>query len=160
MQLRYLYLLIEYSPHSLGLKFCRHSSFKIWPRLIFDSYVYETMYTISIALTKYSILLFYSRIFTERSFRIALRVSFVLVTLWLVSIEITVLAECQPISGLWDFTQAARCIDLQEFFVGSGVPNVLLNVLIVGLPIPMIWTLEIDRKYRWALSGVFALGTL
>ena len=118
------------------------------------------MYTLSVAFTKYSILLFYSRIFTERFFRIALRVSFSLVTLWLIAIEITVLAECQPISGLWDFTESSRCINLQSFFVGSGIPNVLLNVLIVGLPIPMVWTLEIDRKYRWALSGVFALGTL
>jgi hypothetical protein len=125
-----------------------------------DSYVYETMYTLSVAVTKYSILLFYSRIFTERPFRIALRIAFTLVTLWLIAIEISVLAECVPVSGLWDLSQPARCINVQHFFVGAGIPNVLLNVIIVCLPIPMIWTLEIEKKHRWALSGVFSLGAL
>lgn len=124
------------------------------------SYVYETMYTLSIAATKYSILLFYSRIFTERKFRIALRVSTTLVTLWLLAIEIVVLAECVPISGLWNLGTPSRCISLVPFFIGSGVPNVLLNVIIVCLPLPMIWTLEIEKKHRYALSAVFGLGTL
>ena len=124
------------------------------------SYVYETMYTISVGLTKISILLFYSRIFAERKFKIALRITFVLVVLWLVAIEITVLAECVPISGLWDLTVPSRCIELVPFFVGAGVPNVLLNAIIVGLPLPMIWTLDVERKHRWALSAVFGLGAL
>ena len=124
------------------------------------SYVYETMYTISVGLTKFSILLFYSRIFTERRFKIALRVTFALVALWLLACEITVLAECVPISSLWDLSESSRCIKLVPFFVGAGVPNIVLNVLIVCLPLPMIWTLEIERKHRWALSAVFGLGAL
>ena len=124
------------------------------------SYIYETMYTIAIALTKISILLFYSRIFAERRFKIALRITFALVIAWLLAIEITVLAECVPISGLWDLSVPSRCIQLVPFFVGAGVPNVILNVIIVGLPLPMIWTLEIEKKHRWALSAVFGLGTL
>ena len=128
--------------------------------LILSSYVYETMYTIAIALTKISILLFYSRIFTERKFRIALRITFALVVSWLVAIELVVLAECVPISGLWDLSISSRCISLVPFFIGAGVPNVVLNVVIVFLPLPMIWTLDIERKHRWALSAVFGLGAL
>lgn len=124
------------------------------------SYVYETMYTLSIAITKISILLFYSRIFTERKFRIALCVVFTVVIAWLVAIEITVLAECVPISSLWDLSESSRCIQLIPFFLGAGIPNVLLNTVIVCLPLPMVWTLEIERKYRLALSAVFGLGAL
>ena len=83
-----------------------------------------------------------------------------LVTIWLIGIQVSVFAECVPISGLWQLSEASRCIDLKSFFVGSGIPNVLLNVIIVFLPVPMVWTLDIERKHRLALSGVFALGTL
>ena len=160
MRHRYRHSTIVLPPLRLGSNFCRSSTTFPATLLILDSYVYETMYTISIALTKISILLFYSRIFTERKFRIALGVTCALVTTWLIAIELVVLAECVPISGLWDLTQPARCISLIPFFVASGVPNVILNVIIVGLPLPMIWTLDVEKKYRWALSAVFGLGAL
>lgn len=92
-------------------------------------------------LAKYSILLFYSRIFKEKRFEIALRVTFAAVTIWFLAIEISVLAECVPVSALWDPTQPGTCIDLAAFYQGSGIPNVLLNLLILVLPLPMIWTL-------------------
>lgn len=123
-------------------------------------YFYETVYTVSIVLAKLSILFFYSRIFKERAFKIALYASFGFVIAWFVAIEITVLAQCRPVSALWDFTQPGVCIDLQKFFMGAGIPNVLLNFIILVLPLPMIWTLDIEKKHKFALSSVFLLGGL
>ena len=69
------------------------------------------------------------------------------------------IAQCQPAHALWDITYTPRnCIDLRTFFIGSGVPNILLNFIILILPLPMIWALEIERKHKLALSGVFLLG--
>ncbi|MCJ1405072.1 hypothetical protein MMC11_008298 [Xylographa trunciseda] len=120
-------------------------------------YAYETVYTVGITLTKYSILLFYSRIFKERYFKLALWVTTGIVTVWFVAIELSVLLECIPIHALWDFGPG-QCIDLKAFFLGSGVPNVILNVVILVLPLPMIWTLQIERSQKIALSSVFLLG--
>ncbi|MCJ1416676.1 hypothetical protein MMC32_003014 [Xylographa parallela] len=120
-------------------------------------YAYETVYTIGITLAKYSILLFYSRIFKEHYFKIALWVTTGLVTAWFVAIELSVLLECIPIHSLWDFGPG-HCINLQAFFLGSGVPNVILNTVILVLPLPMIWTLQIERSQKIALSSVFLLG--
>ena len=111
-------------------------------------------------LAKYSILLFYSRIFKERKFEITLKVIFGIVTVWFIAIEAAVLAQCVPISALWDPTQNGTCINLAAFFQAAGIPNVILNVVILVLPLPMIWSLEIDRKHKIALSGVFLLGGL
>ena len=130
------------------------------PDSYYYSYAYETVYTVAVALAKYSILLFYSRIFTERTFKIALRITFALVTAWFIAVEITVLAECQPITSLWNFSEKGHCIDLNRFFLGAGIANVLLNTVILLLPLPMIWTLEIEKKHKLALSGVFMLGGL
>ncbi|MCJ1432056.1 hypothetical protein MMC27_001412 [Xylographa pallens] len=117
-------------------------------------YAYETVYTIGITLAKYSILLFYSRIFKEHYFKIALWVTTGLVTGWFVAIELSVLLECIPIHSLWDFGPG-HCINLQAFFLGSGIPNVILNTVILVLPLPMIWTLQIERSQKIALSREF-----
>ena len=122
-------------------------------------YAYETIYTVAVFLAKMSILLFYSRIFKERRFLIALRSTFALVISWFVAIEIVVLAECRPVSALWDPTvPGGYCIDIQSFLLGAGIPNVILNVIVLLLPLPMIWTLEIEKKHKIALSSVFMLG--
>ncbi|MCJ1286890.1 hypothetical protein MMC26_006236 [Xylographa opegraphella] len=120
-------------------------------------YAYETVYTIAITLAKYSILLFYSRIFKEHYFKIALWVTAGIVTAWFVAIELSVLLECIPIHSLWDFGPG-HCINLKAFFLGSGIPNVILNAVILVLPLPMIWTLQIERSQKIALSSVFLLG--
>ena len=117
------------------------------------------MYTVAITLTKFSILLFYSRIFKERGFKILLWATTGLVTVWFLAIETTVIAECQPIHALWDFSPG-HCINLASFFQGSGIPNVILNTIILILPLPMIWTLQIERSQKIALSSVFLLGGL
>ncbi|MCJ1474658.1 hypothetical protein MMC13_003318 [Lambiella insularis] len=121
-------------------------------------YVYETIYTVAITLTKYSILLFYSRIFKDRLFKIALWVTTGFVTAWFIAIEISVLVECQPIHALWDFSPG-HCISLQPFFLGSGIPNIIFNSVILILPLPTIWTLQIERTHKIALSSVFMLGS-
>ncbi|MCJ1384101.1 hypothetical protein MMC17_007217 [Xylographa soralifera] len=120
-------------------------------------YAYETVYTIAITLAKYSILLFYSRIFKEHYFKLALWVTAGIVTAWFIAIELSVLLECIPIHSLWDFGPG-HCINLQAFFLGSGIPNVILNTVILVLPLPMIWTLQIERSQKIALSSVFLLG--
>lgn len=123
-------------------------------------YGFETIYTVSIVLCKISILLFYSRIFKERKFTILLRCVGVSVIIWFIAIEASVLAECVPVNALWDPEQPGKCINLHAFFQGSGIPNVFLNTIILFLPLPMIWTLDIERRHKLALSGVFLLGSL
>ena len=134
----------------------RISNAQLWFK---NFYAYETIYTVAIFLAKMSILLFYSRIFKERKFLIALRTTFALVIGWFVAVEIVVLAECRPVAALWDPTiTGGYCIDIHNFLMGAGIPNVILNVIVLLLPMPMIWTLEIERKHKIALSSVFMLG--
>jgi hypothetical protein len=124
-----------------------------------SSYIYESIYTISITCIKVSILLFYSRIFKERPFQIALWLTLGVTLAWFVAVELAVIFECHPIYALWTFTPNA-CVDLHKFVIGSGVPNVLLNTVILMLPVPMIWTLDIQNRHKLVLSGVFMLGGL
>ena len=80
---------------SPGYHFGRHEAATDLMTAVYDSqaffkalYAYETLYTIAVALAKYSIILFYGRIFTEKSFRRALWVMGGLVTLWYIAVQI------------------------------------------------------------------------
>jgi hypothetical protein len=126
--------------------------------LISWRYIYETLYTVAITLCKFSILLFYSRIFKEKKFKIALWITASVVIAWFLAIEISVILTCRPVSALWVLTEDGTCINFTMFFVGSGTPNVILNFIILVLPLPSIWALDIERKHKVALSSVFLLG--
>ena len=121
------------------------------------SYVFEIVYTTALTLPKYSILLFYSRIFKTRGFTIALWTVGTLVTLEYIAVVLVEIFQCIPVHALWDFGPG-RCINLKGFFIGTGVLNTITDAIILVLPLPLIWTLRIDRTQRLALSGVFLLG--
>ena len=123
-------------------------------------YAFSTLYTVAVTLAKYSILLFYSRIFKEKRFLLALRLVAVVVLLWFIAIQAAVFASCVPITALWDISVQGTCINFTAFYQGSGIPNVILNLVILALPLPMIWSLEIEKKHKFALSGVFLMGSL
>jgi len=123
-------------------------------------FAWEHLYTTCIALCRLSMLLFYSRIFTERLFRLAVYALGALSLLYWGINEIVILAQCRPIGALWDGRYGTNCIDLVAFFTDVGIINVLLNVAILCLPVPMIWGLEIEKKAKWGLIGTFMLGAV
>ena len=124
-----------------------------------DSYAYETLYAVSIMLAKLSILLFYSRIFKEKRFLRWVKILIALVMVDWLAAQLTIILECLPIQALWDPTVSGTCINLITFFVASGAVNVAIDFAILVLPLPMIWSLEIERHHKYALSGVFLLGS-
>lgn len=124
------------------------------------SFGYEILYELAITLTKTSLLLFYSRIFKEPRFKITLYVIAGLVVATFFAGLGTVFAQCQPVSRLWDPTEPGTCIDIVGFIIGFGVVNILLNTIILLLPLPMIWSLEIERRHKLGLSAAFMLGIL
>lgn len=44
--------------------------------------------------------------------------------------------------------------------MAGGILNLILDVTVILLPMPMLWGLQIKRGKKWALTGVFGLGAL
>ncbi len=55
---------------------------------------------------------------------------------------------------------ADSCIDISKLYLGNAIPNIITDVIIIIVPIPMIWDLKITRSQRIALCGVFLMGSL
>lgn len=69
--------------------------------------------------------------------------------------------ECIPIAAFWDRAiQNAKCMDLARVTLASGVLNLLTDVLILCLPIPMVWGLNTTKAQKVTLTGIFLLGVL
>jgi hypothetical protein len=71
-----------------------------------------------------------------------------------------VIFNCVPVQAAWDITiTGASCIEVRNIYIGGSVPNVLLDILIVFLPLPYVWRLHAPLGQRLVLAGMFALGT-
>lgn len=67
---------------------------------------------------------------------------------------------CIPVDKTWTISTPGTCIDRISFFRWNGICNLLLDLLILYVPIPIIWRLELPLRQKWEMTGTFALGLL
>ncbi|KAI9041876.1 uncharacterized protein KD926_006422 [Aspergillus affinis] len=118
----------------------------------------EISYTLLVPSIKISILLLYRRIFPVRKFQIASWIVGGLVCTWCLAVFITVLLQCRPISLNWDKSQPGTCIDSKQFFFGNAISNLLIDVVILMMPIPMVLQLQLRTSQKLTILGIFLLG--
>ncbi|KAL2864488.1 putative integral membrane protein [Aspergillus lucknowensis] len=122
-------------------------------------FVCEILYTFSICFTKYSILLFYWRIFKKTSIRIPIYILTFLVTGWGLGVLFTTIFQCIPTRGFWDKSITAHCgVNINNFFIGNAVPNIITDWVLLILPLPYVWNIQRSAIQKTAICGVFALG--
>lgn len=79
---------------------------------------------------------------------------------WWVAVVLVVIFSCHTITGNWDETIEATCIDSRAFYLGNSIVNILSDVIILVLPVQMVWRLQISRGEKVALTSIFGLGGL
>lgn len=72
--------------------------------------------------------------------------------------SVIVVLQCSPAKALWDPRVKGQCIDISIELVGSSVLNVATNFLILALPLPILWRLQISMRKKLQLVGIFLLG--
>jgi hypothetical protein len=120
----------------------------------------QMTYKVSLQATKISLILFYVRIFHHIAWfkKISYAtIGFLLV--YLVTTTITSIVQCQPIAGAWNRQLAnVQCIELLKFFVFNGAVAVLTDVIVLILPLPLVWGLQLPLGQKLALIPVFGIG--
>ena len=79
---------------------------------------------------------------------------------WTVATVGATIGQCIPISGSWDKTVKAQCINNDRFWVAYGIGNIITDVMVLVLPIPSILALKLNRRDKVLLCGIFLLGGL
>ena len=116
------------------------------------------LWTAGTSCVRVSILLFYWRVFTVRKFRRA-----VLATGSIVAFAGTVFFfifafQCSPPSHFWNVHSEGTCIDQTTYYIAAGSINLLEDVVVLVLPMPVLWRLKATVPRKIALSFIFALG--
>ena len=124
-------------------------------------FVGEILYFVCISLSKGSILCFYSRIFGPiKPFRWALKVAAILVAGWGIAGTFAVVFQCSPVKKTWELMTPGTCTIIEAQFISTASLNVLIDLVLLLLPLPVLWRLQITKRQKIGLMGVFVLGYL
>lgn len=122
----------------------------------------QLIYTATITVAKSSLLMLYRRIFTveTRWFRVGWWMNAAFLTIFFVGVNIDLCLQCLPksVDHLWNMQDSCS----PNFAVAKiiGGVNAFLDVTLLILPIPMVWGLQMPRKRKVAVSGIFGMGLL
>ncbi|PYI25962.1 hypothetical protein BP00DRAFT_357175 [Aspergillus indologenus CBS 114.80] len=112
------------------------------------------------ATARASALFFYARVLSQgpSRFRYALWVVHGLNIAWSISTILMIFLTCSPIEKNWMPDRPGTCIDTKSLWLGFGTPDLIIDVLVLLLPLPMLWKLHLRLMRRLLLAGVFTCG--
>lgn len=130
--------------------------------MILKIYYYdEDLYLTALPLVKISILLFYLRIFPQQWFRISCFVSMAACMAYAIAFLLVSVFQCWPINYAWlnwDDEHTGRCNDINAQGWTSAALNVMLDVIVLGLPIPVIVKLQLNARKKILILAMFLVG--
>ena len=65
---------------------------------------------------------------------------------------------CRPISRLWNHLQPGACGNMVDFLVAISGCNAATDLIIIILPMPLVWRLQMATRKKIELTFIFALG--
>jgi len=124
--------------------------------------VAEAFYTLTLPLIKISILLFYRGIFLGRRFEIMTYIIGAFVLAWFAAGFFLGMFGCHPIRANWDVNldPITNCVNQRAEYIGTSIPNILADFAILCLPVYPVWHLQMSRRSKSAVFGMFLLGGL
>lgn len=120
----------------------------------------QVSYKLAITCTKLSYLTLYLRIFPEKRFKNLVRVVLGLVASYGIGSIVATLFQCQPFDKILDRTQAGHCFNIAAFWAANAYANMVGNMIVMVLPIPLIAKLHMPWIKRGGLISVFLLGSM
>ncbi|RDL40284.1 uncharacterized protein BP5553_00263 [Venustampulla echinocandica] len=121
----------------------------------------ESLWTMANTATKVSILLVYKNIFALRKFRILADTVIVIVIMLAVGNIIQCLAICRPFAFQWDKTiEGGVCGNQTLGILLVAFLNLVTDLMIVIMPMPLVWKLKMPRPKRLVLMAIFGLGII
>ncbi|OJJ07027.1 hypothetical protein ASPVEDRAFT_88293 [Aspergillus versicolor CBS 583.65] len=114
-------------------------------------------YSITIMLTKISILIFYHRIFPVKWLTAVSYAMGVLVISYNLALIFVAAFQCIPLSSLWT-GKPAQCINVSPPFLTLAIVNVVTDFAILALPIQPVLGLKMRTGRKIQVLSIFLLG--
>ena len=121
----------------------------------------EVIYCTSVVFPKLSILAMYLRIFpVEKVYRYTVFIIMFIVAANGLCGDLTSLLSCRPLAARWDPAVQGNCINVTNYWRFISLANIISDVAILVIPLPIVWKLHISLPQKLGLTVVFLTGSL
>ncbi|KAI0120996.1 50S ribosomal protein L36e [Xylariales sp. AK1849] len=130
-------------------------------RIIMFTWVTEFMYMASLGFTKIAILLFYLRIFPVDELRRICWITIGICSAYIPVFVLTTVFHCTPVSYTWTSWTGetiGTCANFNTFAWAHAIINIVLDIWIIGLPLPQIQKLQVRTRRKIHLVIMFSVG--
>ncbi|KAB8210765.1 hypothetical protein BDV34DRAFT_186412 [Aspergillus parasiticus] len=122
-------------------------------------YVGGPFYAMSLLGFKVSLLASYLRIGGfVKVYRTIIIVAIVAVVVNQVIFTFLFIFPCRPIAMQWDSNLSGTCIDTLKSYYALAGTSLGFDIVIIALPLPVLWNLQLGTRQKVALCCVFAIG--
>lgn len=120
----------------------------------------ELLYISAFTFPKLSILWMYLSIFTNNITRnITYGLVAILVATWMAQ-TLSAIFQCWPVAYIWDKSIHGHCVNQNALFQYWNVPNISTDLVMLVVPMPTIWHMQMSRVQKVELMVTFALGSM
>ncbi|KAK1590111.1 uncharacterized protein LY79DRAFT_555910 [Colletotrichum navitas] len=107
---------------------------------------------------KMAILWLYTRLFCTAQFKRWSRILMGVTGAYGVAFLILFMSRCVPVSQQWNPVPGGHCRDITIDQIVSVCINIVLDIAMTALPMPMLWGLQMPLKNKIAVSAMFGMG--
>ncbi|KAK1701849.1 integral membrane protein [Colletotrichum lupini] len=130
-------------------------------RYSITTYVTAPVFMLCNGFTKLSLLTFYLHLSPQKWFRVAVWTGIAVVSLYTACITILMLFHCNPVRKAFDFTiTGGKCLDVGILYMATAVSNIITDVMLFILPMPMIFSLRMKMASKIGAVIIFAIGSM
>ncbi|OQD96806.1 hypothetical protein PENSOL_c014G11976 [Penicillium solitum] len=132
-------------------------------RQLFWLWLSVPFYNMTMILAKFSALALYIRLFRPRPFRLATYIlmgCLGIIGLWT---TLSGFFFCNPVNAFWSTSEEVRntkCLPAGPVWFTNGALQTLTDLVILILPMPLLWKLQLPTRQKWGILVVFGLGII
>ena len=119
---------------------------------------FPIIWNFTICFSKLSVLFMYTAVIPIRKMVLMCRAAGLLIILWNTGGVLGALLLCRPIALNWDKTIEGTCGDNRLFYIWLGGINVVVEAVILLLPMPFIFRLQMKTFKKLVVVGLFSVG--
>ncbi|KAI1324531.1 putative alpha-xylosidase [Xylariaceae sp. FL0255] len=123
---------------------------------------FSVWYFATVTLPKLAVCQLYRTLFPQRPVKIVLFITVAVLIATPIATTTALLAACRPFSANWGSTeeQNEHCyINKDDLYVYGSIPNIVTDIVLLIMPLPIVWGLQAARKIKVALTVTFLVGS-
>ncbi|KAF5669340.1 monocarboxylate transporter 8 [Fusarium circinatum] len=134
----------------------------VFEKHMLSSYIAAPAFIICNGLTKSSLLTFYLQVSPQKWFRRAIFMTIAFVVLYTIIIASLLLFGCRPRESAWDpyLFASGKCIDYAVMYIIIAVANIISDIVLFVIPMPMIVKLKMPLGQKIGLGIMLGIATI